>query len=73
MLLVANAIPQVFYQQSSSLVKPLLHAMAHQHSKVRLAAVKVNTNIMHINVERFASTSPVFVLLTLSVHAQRGL
>ncbi|CAI8042283.1 Dynein assembly factor 5, axonemal [Geodia barretti] len=39
-LLVANAIPQVFYQQSNSLVKPLLHSMAHQRSKVRLAALK---------------------------------
>jgi dynein assembly factor 5 len=39
-LLVANAIPQVFYQQSNSLVKPLLQPMAHQRSKVRLAALQ---------------------------------
>jgi dynein assembly factor 5 len=37
---VATAVPVVFYQQSSSLVKPLLRCMTHQHSKVRMAAIK---------------------------------
>ena len=46
--LVASAIPAVFYQQSSSLVKPLLQSMAHQRSKVRFAAMKVNTIVLYM-------------------------
>ena len=33
--IVAKAIPEYFYQQSESVIKPLLLAITHQHSKVR--------------------------------------
>lgn len=38
---LAAAIPATFNQQSESLAKPLFQSMTHQHSKVRLACVKV--------------------------------
>lgn len=38
---VAEACPAAFHQQSESLAKPLFVSMTHQHSKVRLACVKV--------------------------------
>ena len=40
---VESVVPAVFYQQSAVVVKPLLQTMAHQHSKVRQAAIKVHS------------------------------
>ena len=36
---LAKAVPQVFHQQSESLIKPLILTLSHQHSKVRVAAI----------------------------------
>ncbi|XP_052819381.1 dynein axonemal assembly factor 5-like [Mya arenaria] len=36
---VAKAIPAYFYQQSESLIKPLLMSISHQHSKVRTTVI----------------------------------
>ena len=38
---LAKAIPATFHQQSESLAKPLLSSMTHQHSRVRVACLKV--------------------------------
>ncbi|CAB4015757.1 dynein assembly factor 5, axonemal, partial [Paramuricea clavata] len=38
--LLAKTIPDQFYYQAESLVKPLLLSIAHQHSKVRLAVLE---------------------------------
>ena len=32
----------MFHQESEILVKSLLHSLAHQHSKVRIATIKVS-------------------------------
>lgn len=37
--IVAKAIPEYFHAQSESLIKPLLLAIAHQHSKVRAIVI----------------------------------
>ena len=39
--LLAKAIPEQFYYQADSLVKPLIQAITHQHSKVRVAVIEV--------------------------------
>ncbi|KAI8494919.1 HEAT repeat-containing protein 2 [Branchiostoma belcheri] len=47
---VAVKIPQHFHMQSESLVKPLLVTISHQHSKVRVAAIKaIHTCIQYGN------------------------
>lgn len=37
---LAMSIPENFHQQSESLIKPLLHSISHQHSRVRVAVVE---------------------------------
>ena len=48
--LLAKTIPDQFYYQAESLVKPLLLSIAHQHSKVRLAVLEVGCNFTAIYV-----------------------
>uniref|UniRef100_A0A8C5QE17 Dynein axonemal assembly factor 5 n=1 Tax=Leptobrachium leishanense TaxID=445787 RepID=A0A8C5QE17_9ANUR len=36
----AQSIPEHFHMQSESLIKPLMQAISHQHSKVRLAVIQ---------------------------------
>ena len=37
--LIARSIPEHFHLQSETLIKPLLHTISHQHSKVRVQCV----------------------------------
>ena len=37
---LSKSIPEQFHMQSESLIKPLLQTISHQHSKVRVEAVK---------------------------------
>ena len=46
---LAEAIPATFHQQSETLAKPLLKSMVHQHSKVRVACIKVSFLILFIS------------------------
>ena len=39
--ILAATCPEQFYFQASSLVKPLLMSMTHQHSKVRVSGIQV--------------------------------
>lgn len=50
--ILAESIPQHFHQQSESLIKPLLHSISHQHSRVRLAVV----NAIGICVHHYLKT-----------------
>ena len=47
---LAVAIPATFYHQSESLAKPLFISMTHQHSKVRVACIKVSTLYVSVDV-----------------------
>lgn len=48
--ILAQSIPEHFHQQSESLIKPLLHSVSHQHSKVRIAVVNAIGNLTYIHV-----------------------
>lgn len=37
--ILAKSVPEHFHLQSESLIKPLLHSISHQHSRVRVAVV----------------------------------
>ena len=43
---LAKAIPTSFHRQSEGLSKPLLKSMVHQHSKVRVACIKVRSSLI---------------------------
>ena len=59
---LAKAIPALFHQHSETLAKPLLKSMVHQHSKVRVASIKVITSYTGLFVFVF------FFLLFFTIH-----
>ena len=59
---LAEAIPMAFHQQSESLAKPLLASMTHQHSRVRVACLKVSSSHHHIaRVLRYLNSTVSYI------------
>lgn len=50
--ILSQSIPEFFHQQSESLIKPLLHSISHQHSRVRVAVVNaIGNNRISIDIK----------------------
>lgn len=56
--ILAKAIPEYFHQQSESLIKPLLHSISHQHSKVRVAVVNAIGEYYNLQVHFLNAKDP---------------
>ena len=70
---LAEAIPMAFHQQSESLAKPLLTSMAHQHSRVRVACLKVRSSHHHIaRILRYLNSTVSYIFCASVVPANQG-